>query len=46
MSDYARQQAEKDVRDGKNAADMQNAHWKQRQDYEAAYAREKEKQNK
>lgn len=46
MSGYGQQQGQKDAADGKGAADLQNAHWKERQDYNAAFAHEKEKQNK
>lgn len=46
MSEYGQRQAQKDVNDGRSAADMRNAHWKERQDYEAAFAHEKAKQGK
>lgn len=46
MSSYGHQQGQKDAREGKGPADMQNAHRKERQDYNAGYAKQKEKGTK
>jgi len=46
MSNYDEQRARDDARNGKPAADMKNAHWKAKQDYDAAYAAEKAKNNR
>jgi hypothetical protein len=43
MSNHSHREGQKDARDGKPAADMQNAHWKERQDYNAGHAVEKAK---
>ena len=45
MSNYGQSQGQKDAANGKTAANLSNAHWKEREDYNAAFAREKEKQN-
>lgn len=42
----SQQQGGKDARDGRGPADVRNTHWKVQEDYNTAYAREKEKQQK
>jgi hypothetical protein len=46
MSYYDEQRARQDARNGKAAADMKNAHWKAKQDHDAAFADEKAKNNR
>lgn len=46
MDRNANDQARRDAAAGRDAANMQSAHWRTQQDYNAAYAREKEKQNR
>ncbi len=44
MSQHNSNQGRNDATNGKGPADMQNAHWKAEQDYNAAFAAQKAKE--